>query len=162
MTGSGAEGEAGAGLPAEERLETFLARYDPTIAELAIRLREKLRSILPPALELVYDNYNALVIGFSPSESSSDAVVSIALYPRWIRLFFLQGADLPDPDGLLEGSGKQVRNLRLDSVERLDDPAVRALIGEAVARGPQPFRDVSARRLIIKSVSAKRRPRRPA
>src|ERR1039458_9537409 len=65
---------------------------------------------LPGAVQLVYDNYNALVIGFGPSERASEASFSIVLYPRWVTLFFLQGAGLPDPRRLLKGSGKVVRD----------------------------------------------------
>ncbi len=102
------------------------------------------------------------MIGFSVSERSSEAVLSIAVYPRWVRLFFLQGADLEDPGGRLEGSGKQVRSLTVASGEVLHEPEVRELIHQAGARGPRPFAGDSARRLIIKSVSAKQRPRRPS
>ena len=80
---------------------------------LAKAVLKKMRARLPGAVELVYDNYNALVIGFGPNERASDAVFSIALYPKWINLFFLYGAMLEDPKEILRGSGKQVRRLLL-------------------------------------------------
>ena len=71
-------------------------------------------------MQLVYDNYNALAIGFGPSERASEAIFSIVLYPRWVTLFFLQGAGLADPKRLLKGSGKVVRHIVLASAADLD------------------------------------------
>lgn len=117
--------------------------------------------LVPGAVELVYDNYNALVIGFGPTERASDAIVSLALYPRWVNLFFLRGADLPDPEGLLRGGGTRVRGITLDRAERLDAPAVLALIRRALQRSPKLLDGSGARRTVIKSISANQRPRRP-
>jgi hypothetical protein len=63
--------------------------------------RAKVRQMLPGAHELAYDNYNALALAFIPTEKPSDMVLSPALYPRWVSLFFARGVGLPDPDGLL-------------------------------------------------------------
>ena len=94
---------------AEQQLEDFIARYAPEIAELAHAVLARMRKRLPGALQLVYDNYsyNALAIGFGPTERASEAIFSIALYPRWVSLFFLRGASLPDPEKPLKGSGSQ-------------------------------------------------------
>jgi hypothetical protein len=118
---------------------------------------------VPGAVELVYDNYNWLVVGFGPSERASDAVLSIVFAPRWISLCFLQhGPRLPDPHGLLRGSGKRVRNVRLESAKDLATPPVQSLIKEALARAAVPIDPRGRSRLVIRSVSAKQRPRRPA
>ena len=114
------------------------------------------------AVEMVYDNYNFLVCGFGPSERASEAIFSIAVYARGVGLCFLHGAGLPDPEKLLRGSGKQVRNLPLPSAATLDQPAVQVLIATALARAPVPLDPTTRRRLIVKSISAKQRPRRPA
>jgi hypothetical protein len=121
-----------------------------------------MRDRLPGAIELVYDNYNALVIGFSPTERASDAIFSIALYPRWVTLFFLRGANIPDPQKLLKGGGKVVRHIVLETAADLDKPAVRALMKRALERCDKPINGAAPGRIIIKSVSAKQRPRRPA
>jgi hypothetical protein len=110
----------------------------------------------------VYDNYNALVVGFGPSDRASEAVFSIALYPRWVNLFFLEGVALPDPEKLLQGDGKIVRSIKLKDAAILDEPAVRTLINEALKRADTRIDRKNPRRLIIKSISAKQRPRRPA
>jgi hypothetical protein len=102
--------------------------------------RSRLRTLLPRAVELVYENYNALAIGFGPTERASDAVVSLAVYPRWVNLYFLHGATLPDPAHLVLGSGNQGRYLVLEAASDIDKPAVRTLIKAAVAgaRIPMP------------------------
>jgi hypothetical protein len=85
----------------EAQLDGFIAKYSPDVAAVARAALIRMRRILPGAIELVYDNYNALAVAFGPSERASEAVVSIALYPRWVSLFFLQdGPRLPDPEGL--------------------------------------------------------------
>jgi hypothetical protein len=145
----------------ERQLDAFISRYTPEIAALARASLEKLRWQLPGAVELVYDNYNALAIGFAPSTKPSHAVVSLALYPRWVSLFLLQGATLPDPAGLLKGSGSRVRHLVLDDAEVLDRPEVRALVAAAAAGSATPFSTGEPGRVIIQSISSRQRPRRP-
>jgi len=139
------------------QLEAFLSKYDRAIAAQARAALRKLRKLLPGAVELVYDNYNALVIAFGASQRAGDLVLSLALYPRWLTLFFWNGAKLKDPKRRLEGSGKQVRGIRLTGAGDLDDPALVALIEQASATASFPGRE-----LIIKSISKKQRPRRPS
>jgi len=145
-----------------QQIETFLAKFTPELAAQAKRILTKLRKRLPNATEIVYDNYNALAFGFGPSERASEAILSIALFPKWVNLFFLQGVGLPDPGKRLKGSGKLVRHVRLSGSETLDEPAVAALIDEALRRAKVPLDPKARRKLVIKSVSAKQRPRRPA
>ncbi|MGA3201002.1 MAG: hypothetical protein ABSF12_00755 [Bryobacteraceae bacterium] len=146
----------------DAQLEGFLRRYTPEIAGLAKAVLVKLRKRLPGAVEMVYDNYNALVIGFGPSERASEAILSIALYPRWINLFFLWGKKLRDPEKLLKGSGNQVRSLVIENAGTLDDPAVEDLIAEALERAAVPIDPAGARRILIRAIAAKQRPRRLA
>jgi len=142
-----------------QQLAGFIARFSPEVATLAKTARVRMRKRLPRAIEMVYDNFNALVIGYSPTERPSDAIVSIALYPRWVNLFFLQGAHLHDPHGVLKGNGNQVRYVRLDAgAAVLDTPAVRALLSEAIAFADAPFAGTG--RLVIRAISKKQRPRR--
>src|SRR5471032_2233845 len=98
-------------MTASQQLADLFARCPPELVKTAKAARARLSQRLPGAVEMVYDTY-ALVIGFSPTERPSDAIVSIAIYPRWVNLFFLQGAHLPDPEGVLEGSGNHVRFIR--------------------------------------------------
>ena len=146
----------------EEELDGFIARYSPEIGALARAALAKMRARLPGAIELVYDNYNALAVGFSPTERASDTIFSIALWPRWVSLFFLQGARLPDPNRLLKGSGKIARHIVLEDAGSLDKPAVQDLIARALQCTRTPLDGTGPGRMVIKSVSARQRPRRPA
>ncbi len=148
--------------PAEKELAVFLDKYSPEIAGLTREALTQMRARLPGAFQLVYDNYNALVIGFGPTERASDALFSIAAYPRWVTLFFLKGGGLKDPEHRLSGKGRQVRSLVLDSAKTLDDPAVRSLMTNALAAAGVQLTGTRPGPLIVKSVSAKQRPRRPA
>ena len=77
-------------------------------------------------------------------------------------LCFIHGAKLPDPRKILRGSGNQTRSIHLESADVLARPEVKALIAAAIAQAKTPFRDDTRGKLIIRSVSAKQRPRRKA
>lgn len=145
----------------ESRIRAFIDRFMPEIAARAHACRAAVQARLPTAFELVYDNYQALAIGYGTSERQRDIVLSIALYPRVVRLFFYYGIALPDPTGRLSGEGKQVRHLSLEGPQTLAEPAVEALIAAALAQGERPMPDSGTIISIIKSVSARQRPRRP-
>lgn len=145
----------------EKQLAGFLAKYTPEIRRLAENALATMRRRFPGAVEMVYDNYNALVIGFGPTDRASEAIFSIVLYPRQVNLCFLQGAKLRDPEKRLRGTGKQVRNIILEDAATLDEPGVTALIARTLASA-KPLDATSPGRLVIKSISAKQRPRRPA
>ena len=149
------------GTPAQQ-WAGFLSKYNPAIAAVAKAAVARLRRYVPGAVELVYDNYNALVVGFGPTERASEAILSIALYPRWVTLFFLQGERLSDPARRLQGTGKRVRHIVVSDVAILDEPAVRRLIRQAVETAPRQVDVKGRRRMVIRSVSARQRPRRPA
>jgi hypothetical protein len=146
---------------AEKQLDRFLNAFSPEVSELARKALAKLRKRLPHAKELVYDNYNALAIGFAPTERASEGIFSIAVYPMHINFFFLQGAKLPDPDGLLQGEGSVVRHIRLEDEKTLDRADVKAMMATAMKMAEVPFDRKAEYKLVIKSVSAKQRPRRP-
>ena len=110
----------------------------------------------------MYDNYNALAIGFGPTERTSEAVLSIAVYARGVNLYFLHGASLPDPDGLLDGAGSRGRFVRLPSAAVLDDPRVARLVTTAIAHSSVPFSPTGRGYTVVKSISARQRPRRPS
>ena len=144
-----------------KQVAAFIAKFDPAIAKLVRSARSVLRKRFPTAIELVYDNYNALAIGYSPTEKTSDVLFSLAVYPRWIDLYFMYGRSLPDPDKLLQGSGNQGAFVRLDDVTVLDRPGVKALIDAAIRNSDVSLRASGRGYTVVKSISAKQRPRRP-
>lgn len=145
---------------AERQLATFIARFEPSHAALIRASRAEMQRRLPSAIELVYDNYNFFVIGYSATARPSDCILSIAAAANGVGISFYHGASLPDPNGILLGSGVQNRFVRLASIETLRSPAVVALISAAVAQARTPLASTGAGRLVIQSISAKQRPRR--
>jgi hypothetical protein len=148
-------------MDAQAELDTFIDKFTPEVAALTRALLGKARARIPGATILVYDNYNALAIGFGPSEKAGQAILSLAVMPRWVTLCFLWGKGLPDPHGLLKGDGSRVRHVRLHKPDDFDDPRIDALIAEALKHADHPIDPAAPQLLIIKSISAKQRPRRP-
>ena len=73
-----------AGPPASsssKQIASFLAKYNPATAAAARKARAAMRKRIPGGIEFVYDNYNALVFGYGPTERPSDAVLSLAIMP---------------------------------------------------------------------------------
>src|SRR5712692_988372 len=146
---------------AEKQLQGFIDKFDPKHQALIRAARKALRNRLPAASELVYDNYNFFVIGYSSTERPSDSIVSLAAGANGVGLSFPYcGATLPDPHKLLLGSGNQNRFIRLASAQTLARPEVEALIAAAVARAGTPLPPKGRGTLVIRSISAKQRPRR--
>src|ERR1044071_258530 len=133
-----------------KQLDFFIGRFSPEIAAQARAVLKKVRTRLPGAVEMVYDKANALVIGFGPTERPSEAVLSVVVYPRWILLYFLQGAALADPNGLLKGAGKIGRRIRLTDAKALDDAGVRELIDDAVELMETPFTPGQKAKIVIR------------
>jgi hypothetical protein len=146
-------------LPAAQ-LAGFIAKFDPATARLIRECRAAMRRRFPTAYELVYDNYNFFVIGYCSSERPSDCIASLAASSKGLALSFYYGATVPDPSGILLGSGTQNRFVRLPTAAALKQPAVAALLRAAAAQGETPLPESGGGRLIIRSVSPKQRPRR--
>ncbi len=98
---------ASPGSPAKQ-LAGFIAKFDPKASKLIRQARAALRKRLPTAIEQVYDNYNFLAIGYCTAERTSDCIVSLAASANGVILSFYYGAALPDPDGVLLGSGNRI------------------------------------------------------
>lgn len=147
-------------MTSQEQLDGFIDKFTPDIAATIRRAMAMVSARLPGATIMVYDNYNALAIGFGASDKVRSIICSVAGYPRWVSLFLSNGPTLPDPDGLLEGEGGAVRHVKLIG-DRMDSPAVAALIDAAAASVALPIDPAGKGRVIIKSISAKQRARRP-
>ena len=138
----------------------FIAKFEPRLQKLFGAARRELRRRFPTAVELIYDNYNFLVFGFCTTERPSDCFVSIAGQAKGLVLSFYWGATLPDPHQLLQGSGNQNRFVRLPSPRTLREPEVVELLLAAVAQAKVPLKKEGRGYTLVKSVSAKQRPRR--
>jgi hypothetical protein len=147
-------------MDAEKQLRSFIVKFVPEHQVIIRAVRRKLRHRFPTAHELVYDNYNFFVIGYAATERPSDCIVSMTAAANGVGLCFIHGARLPDPSRLLRGAGNQTRFIRLPSPEVMEQPEVAALLSAAAAYAKTPLRGEGRGRLIIRSVSAKQRPRR--
>ena len=130
------------------------------MAKLIRECRAAMRKRFSTANEMVYDNYNFLVIAYCNTERPSDCLMSLAANAKGIGLHFLYGAALPDPHGILQGSGSQNRFVRLESAASLNSAPVRELLAAASARADPPFPPSGRGKLIVRSISAKQRPRK--
>ena len=146
---------------AESQLAGFIAKFAPDMQTQIRDCRANMQARFPHAFQLVYDNYNFLVIGFGPTPRASEAIFSLAAYARGVNLCFLQrGPELSDPTSILRGSGKVVRSVALVAAAQLDADDVSALIRQALTLAAVPMTPSAGGELIIKSVSGKQRPRR--
>jgi hypothetical protein len=147
------------GTPAAQ-LRAYIDKLDPKIQKLFRSVRASVRKRLPTANELAYDYSHALVIGYAPADRGIDSILAIHASATGVSLYFSQGPQLPDPKGLLRGSGKQVRFIQLEAASELAHPDVEALIAATIAQARVPLPAHGKGSLIIKSESAKKRPRR--
>ena len=142
------------------QLKGFIGKFEPAMALRIRACRAALRRRFPTANELVYDNYNFFVIGYCTSERPSDCVVSLVANAKGVGVSFYYGATLPDPHHLLQGSGRQNRFIRLPDAATLVRSEVEALLAAAAAQSDPPFPASGGGTLVIRSISAKQRPRR--
>ena len=147
---------------AESQLRAFIEKFGAEDQRLIRAVRSAVRRRVPTANELVWDNYNFFVIGYSPTERPTDSILSIAARANGVGLCFIQGASLPDPKGLLLGSGRQTRFIRVESASQLSHPDVEELIAAAISRANKPLPASGRGTLVIRSIAAKQRPRRRA
>jgi hypothetical protein len=140
---------------ADVQFSGFLARFPPEIVALVKRCLPRLRRALPGSYQLVYDYASSLVVAFSMSERGYEAIVAIAIFPRWVRLYF--DKSLPDPKGLLQGSGTKVRSITLKAASDLDHGDIHALIRAAIKNSGVTFPRAGTNRMVIKSETTKRR-----
>ncbi|MEP6741178.1 MAG: DUF1801 domain-containing protein [bacterium] len=110
----------------------FLKPYDPAIQDLALRLRALVIEEMAPCHENIYDAYSAVAIGYGWSDRLKDGVFHIAVYTNHVNLGFNHGVSLPDPLGILEGKGNQIRHLKIETPADLTRPEIRSYIRAAL------------------------------
>ena len=141
------------------QLDRFLAEYTDHVRSLSHAVLAAVDARLAGAVRMVYENWNATVVGYSPDGKSRHAVCSVAAYRRWVNLFFFVGPHLPDPHGLLRGTGSTVRSVRIEQSADLDEH-VNDLLDAAVVGWPWQFDSRRPTTTVIVSVSDRKRPRR--
>src|SRR5688500_13522482 len=143
---------------AKAQLDGFIAKYSPEVAKLGRAAIARMRKLLPAAQVLVYDNYNALAVGFGPSERATDIVFSIAFYPRWVSLFFAKCVGLPDPDKRLKGSASGSRDVVLTEQAVRDEPQIGALMQQALTPSRASWQAGKRGAIVVKPSPARQPP----
>jgi len=144
----------------EAELRALIDRFDPKNQKLFRSVRTALRKQFPTANELAYDYPSSVVIGYSPTDKGVEAILAISARADGLALYFTHGPQLPDPKGLLQGSGKQTRFIPVESGKRLAHPDVKALIAASIERASVPLPASGKGMLIMKTDAAKKRKRR--
>ena len=148
--------------PPPRALLRFLDPYDGEIRRLALDVRAVVLQQMAPCKEYIYDAYNAVALGYGSTDRLKDGICHIAVYARHVNLGFNQGARLEDPEGLLEGSGKQVRHLTLKTVSDLERPEIRMYLRRAHQQAHYTAEAGTKRKAVVSVVKGaspiKRRP----
>jgi hypothetical protein len=117
-----------------EGLDVLLADHSPSIRATAERLRELIAEVVPDAQESVDLPDHLLAYGWS--RRMRDLILAVAPHTAHVNLQLADGAQLADPQGIVEGTGKRIRHVKCRSVADVDRPAVRALIEAQVSARP--------------------------
>jgi hypothetical protein len=116
--------------------EEILATATPEVAELARQANAVLRDVMPAIVEVAWPTQRIIGYGVGPKKMS-EQFCYIAVFKSRINLGFYYGSDLPDPEYLLEGSGKQLRHIKISQLSQLENPALRDLVVAASTHLPK-------------------------
>ncbi|GAB3339794.1 hypothetical protein GCM10027299_52680 [Larkinella ripae] len=114
-------------------VDAFLADYKPEIRDIALKVRELVQRILPEAYESVHTGYKTIAYGTGPR--MSDEICYIAPLSSSVNLGFNYGTQLPDPNGLLKGTGKLLRHIKFESPDEIAAPGITELLEIAKNHG---------------------------
>jgi hypothetical protein len=140
----------------------FLKPFDKEIQERALWLRDFVWDLYPTANELIYDNYNALAFGWSPTDKVGHVFCSIAVgrTSHNVHFGFYWGSELDDPKKMLIGGGNQYRYILVKSKEEFPKAYIRKLTKQAYTNSMAKVKDkkqLMEGKTITKSISAKKR-----
>ena len=117
--------------PPRELIE-FLYPYDPPVQSLALGLRTVVLEEMAPCHEYIFSMRSKVVLLYGPTERViADCICSINVFARHVTLVFHRGKNLKDTHGILEGTGKAMRHIRLNRLSELDRPEIKALLRQA-------------------------------
>lgn len=119
-------------MEANLELRKFLLPYNQSIQSLVFELRKLILDTIPDTNELIWDNYNAVAIAYSKSEKLKDAFCHITVYAKHVNFGFNRGAELSKRGLKLEGKGKLIRHIKVETLETFPRQEVKKMIYEAV------------------------------
>lgn len=116
--------------------EDVISGASPEIQEIAHAIRALLADVMPNITEVAWGQQKIAGYGVGPKKMS-EQFCYVSPFKKHINFGFYYGADLDDPTGLLEGSGKVMRHIKIRTLEELNQPAVRNLVEQASAHLPK-------------------------
>ena len=117
----------------------FLANYQPEVQTLAREARTLILELMPNTIELIDPSANLIAYGLD--RGYKGLICGITLFKTYVNIMLAQGASLPDPHGLLKGTGKLARHIKVTQTTDLTSPAIRALLEAAYQRKVQEWRE---------------------
>jgi hypothetical protein len=127
------EPDAAAGLEAD--IDRLVSEHPPGIQAIERALRARIQMELPGVVERV--DFGNKLIAFGRSVRMRGQLFSLIAHASWVNLQLADGVDLPDPEGLIEGTGKRIRHVKIRSVESASAPGVVAIIRAQLAARPE-------------------------
>lgn len=152
-------------MPKEETkdLFKFLAPFPDSVKEITLWLRQFIWDLYPDCNELIYDNYNALAIGFAPTEKAGDTFCSLAVYSKHVNFGFNRGSEITDRGKILNGKGSLYRHITIKDKKDFPKADITKLLQEAYANSIARLKDerqILKGQTITKSISpVQRRPK---
>jgi hypothetical protein len=151
-------------MPKEEinDLVKFLLPYADRVKAAALWLREFVWDLYPETNELIYDNYNAVAFGWSPTDKAGDVFCSVAVFADHVNFGFNRGVDIEDPANMLLGDGSQYRYVKIKHKDDFEEWYMKQLLADAYKNSiaaMKPQKSPVKGQTIVKSISpVKRRP----
>jgi len=147
----------------KKELLGFLEPFSDDITDLVMWLRDFAWDLCPNANELIYDNYNAVAFGWSPTEKLGHTICSIAVgrSSKNVHFGFYWGNEISDPDKILLGKGNQYRYILVTDQKTFPKAYISKLVKQAYANALTKVKDpkqIVSGQTIVKSISDKKRP----
>ncbi|HEY4323567.1 MAG TPA: DUF1801 domain-containing protein [Mucilaginibacter sp.] len=140
----------------------FMLPYPDSVKAAALWIRDFVWDLYPETNELIYDNYNAVAFGWSPTDKAGDVFCSVAVYSEYVNFGFLRGTEIPDPQKLLVGDGSLYRYIRVKDRDDFPDEYMKQLLNWAYENSIsrlKPVKKPVKGATIVKAVApVKRRP----
>src|SRR5262245_58973487 len=123
----------------------LLKRYDRGIQELTLTLREIVLEELAPCHETIVEVYMISIVYSSTEKLMKTGICYIGVLKDHVNLGFHNGASLRDPYGLIEGTGKRMRHIKIRHMDDVLNPAIRMYLQQAAERAGHETVDVRAK-----------------
>lgn len=125
-----------------EQVQVWLESLPSGKKPLIEALRRLIGSAAPDAHEIIYHD----ALGYGPTDSGFDRIVYISVFEKHLNVGFFFGGFLPDPEGLLVGSGKRMRHIKIRSLQEIENSALTSILAQAWSDGLQRVEQLHRRR----------------